>query len=608
VRELRKIWVVPAATFILFGCSDDSGPSGPKEPEPVVAEEIQLDLLCEVQVANGTFGCARLVAPGGDRTSQSIFADPNALVHLEATNVKYEAGVFSAYVAVRSNLMQPLGTADGTEIDANGVRVFLAGDPEVTGGSGTVGVRNADGVGELDGSDHPYYQYDQAIAPAATSLPKLWELDVPATVESFTFPVAVYAKVIDKENLTAGLNFNVTRVAADSLHTCVLSLDGQPWCWGSGGSGRLGNRGVLQESLPVATVTGGEQFVTLEAGLAHTCGITVKGEAWCWGSGGDGRLGNGGTAQATTPSRVFGTRTYAQMTVGRTHTCALDTEGRAWCWGGGANGKLGNGSTNPAQIPGEVLGGLQFIWLSAGSYHTCGVSTTGQAYCWGSATNGKRGDGVTSGTTSEPGLVSGGHTFAKIYAGEQHSCALTPDGEAWCWGSNAQGQLGTGDYTSSAVPVQVTGGHRFVTMALGFDYTCAVEYSGKAYCWGANDFGKLGHDNVADVSVPTPTEVVGVEGFTGIGAGIHHTCGVTVAGEVYCWGTAETGRLGTGSLNDTPVPTRVTSLSGIAFLGAPPASCSAAEGAASACFRRRSLQERVELAVVINDLRASILS
>lgn len=611
MRELCKIWVVPATLFFLLGCSDDTGPTEPPGPDPINPEDVQINLSCEVQLGGGgSITCEPATPHVAGGASASIFSDRDALVHLETLYLTYEAGVLTAEIAIRSNLMQPMGTEDGKGPDANGVRAFFIGDPVTTGGTGEVTVRNADGTDDFTGSGdvRPYFQYAQALAPGKATLPKNWEWDVPATVESFTFELGVFAKVLFPDDLKAGLNFNVTTLAADSLHTCVLNLMGEPFCWGSGGSGRLGNLGMLQESLPVPTVTGGEQFITVEAGLAHTCGLTVKGEAWCWGSGGDGRLGNGGTAAAYTPVRVFGDITFVQMAVGRTHTCALEEDGTAWCWGGGGNGKLGNGSTNSSPLPLEVLGGLKYTWLSSGSFHTCGIATTGDSYCWGSATNGKRGDGITSGTLAEPSKVLGGHIFTKIYAGEQHTCALKQDGEAWCWGRNAAGQLGTGTFTSSSQPVKVTGGHRFVTIAMGFDYTCGVATTGKAYCWGSNAHGKLGIGQEDEASVPTPTEVVEVEGFTAIGAGIYHTCGATVTGDVYCWGIADNGRLGTGATTDTPTPTRVSTLSGMAFMGAPPASCGdVATGASATCFPRRPLQERIELALAMSDRFASDL-
>ncbi len=90
------------------------------------------------------------------------------------------------------------------------------------------------------------------------------------------------------------------------------------------------------------------------------------------------------------------------------------------------------------------------------------------------------GDGGTG-----PGETAIADPLRSLASGEQHACALTAAGEAYCWGTNAQGQLGTASLTSSAVPVAVNGGHRFVAIHAGGTHTCALSAEGAAYCWGS---------------------------------------------------------------------------------------------------------------------------
>ena len=83
-------------------------------------------------------------------------------------------------------------------------------------------------------------------------------------------------------------------------------------------------------------------------------------------------------------------------------------------------------------------------------------------------------------------------TFASVDAGIAHSCGVTTDGAAYCWGSNGAGQLGDGFVTSRTSPVLVRGGLRFAAVDAGFLHSCGLTTSGDAYCWGDNESGQLG--------------------------------------------------------------------------------------------------------------------
>src|SRR3989441_171520 len=119
--------------------------------------------------------------------------------------------------------------------------------------------------------------------------------------------------------------------------------------------------------------------------------------------------------------------------------------------------------------------------VSAGFVHTCGVTSSGAAYCWGNNTVGELGDGTYGTDRLTPVAVSGGLTFAAVSAGFYFTCGVTPSGAAYCWGNNAQGELGNGTTTSSTTPVAVSGGLTFAAVSAGNTHTCGVTPSGAAY-------------------------------------------------------------------------------------------------------------------------------
>src|SRR2546428_5412249 len=146
-------------------------------------------------------------------------------------------------------------------------------------------------------------------------------------------------------------------------------------------------------------------------------------------------------------------------------------------------------------------------------------------------------------------------TFTVVSAGGHHTCGVTADGAAYCWGKNAFGQLGDGTMTSRSSPVLVAGGVAFTAVSVGYDHTCGVTSAGAAYCWGFNGDGQLG-DGTATLGRLNPVRVRGGVDFATVSAGTHHTCGLTAAGAAYCWGYNGEGQLGDGTTTQRwrPVP------------------------------------------------------
>jgi alpha-tubulin suppressor-like RCC1 family protein len=101
-----------------------------------------------------------------------------------------------------------------------------------------------------------------------------------------------------------------------------------------------------------------------------------------------------------------------------------------------------------------VQADVRFTSLAAGSAFTCGVTTSGDAYCWGTNSEGQTGSGAGA-DAPLPGFISSPAKFVLVTAGKEHACGLTTEHEAFCWGSNAQGQLGAVAKQRSFVPVAV---------------------------------------------------------------------------------------------------------------------------------------------------------
>jgi alpha-tubulin suppressor-like RCC1 family protein len=232
-------------------------------------------------------------------------------------------------------------------------------------------------------------------------------------------------------------------------------------------------------------------------------------------------------------------------------SCAITANGQAFCWGMNMFSQLGTGDTDPRIVPAKVNSGLLFKKISiakGGGSHSCGITTDGAAYCWGNRSGGRLGDGVKveyPEYSAAPVLVAGGRQYLDISAGGDHVCAVATDGTAYCWGYNAGGQLGTGDNAQSLIPVPVAGGHKFKSISANILSTCAIATTGAAYCWGSN----ISPGNGTEKGGNAPALVDGGLQFDSISVGMWFVCGVTSGGDGYCWGDNGVGNLGNGSLD-----------------------------------------------------------
>jgi len=317
--------------------------------------------------------------------------------------------------------------------------------------------------------------------------------------------------------------------------------------------------------------------VEVSSGWMHTCARTDNGEVYCWGNNATGNLGDG-TAATVRPiaGRVdgIGNGPVRQISAGADHTCAISAERDVWCWGGNLAGQLGGIPADLGLIrrtPGKVTyfrmeeTAPKFVSVSAGNSHTCALDTNGQIWCWGSNTDGQLGSGSIFTGAQDADRVDQRSMgpATKVIAGGGHTCGLGSGGAMWCWGDNADEQLGDGTNVDRRVPVRVSLTNGFpdggvVTLSLGGMHTCASTANGAAYCWGSNTFGRIGSpSNTSTVTAQGPNSSVPVRvtmydggvlnGVTGISAGLDHTCAWKATGGVgFCWGRNVYGHLGDG--------------------------------------------------------------
>jgi alpha-tubulin suppressor-like RCC1 family protein len=312
-----------------------------------------------------------------------------------------------------------------------------------------------------------------------------------------------------------------------------------------------------------------QRFVALSAGGNVTCGLTAEGAAWCWGDNDVGQLGastnatcegtGGGHSCSPLPVRVEGAPPLVGLSVGGNHACGLNSDGAAWCWGFGQCGQLGTRALEHCmthRAKGADLAcsrkavavqiDVRFRAITAGFQHTCALTAEGVAWCWGLNDVTQLGvmdapdtcqvvdQPVPAPCSLRPLQVRTDSRFKDLAAGGHQACALDSLGTAWCWGGR------------SGLPAPLAVSQTFRTIAVGIDKACALDPDGVAWCWGRFALGPAlqsthGPRNMAGQG--TAADVAAWK-FRSLAIGMEHVCGLRVDGSIWCWGDNRQGQLG----------------------------------------------------------------
>lgn len=244
----------------------------------------------------------------------------------------------------------------------------------------------------------------------------------------------------------------------------------------------------------------------------------------------------------------------------------------------------------PEGRPAEAGFQSRVVAVAAGDGHSCALTAGGRVFCWGDNTYGQLGDGTMTGSLTPVAVKGLGRGVGAIALGRFHSCAVTAAGAVRCWGNNWDGQLGDGTTTRRPLPVQVRGLRRgAAAVVAGFSHSCALTTAGAVWCWGLNSSGQLGDGSLAGQLTPVRVRRLPGEAVA-VAAGALHSCAVTAAGTSHCWGYNFSGQLGDGSTTNRPVPVAVRGLRGRAAAVAAGGShgCAASTTGAVRCWGANS--------------------
>jgi alpha-tubulin suppressor-like RCC1 family protein len=169
--------------------------------------------------------------------------------------------------------------------------------------------------------------------------------------------------VVVRNGSNTGPLTGVRRISAGGSSTCVARTDGTARCWGSNQYAQLGDGTADPARVPVPVVTTDRfplrNVASVDAAALHGCALLTTGRVRCWGANVFDQLGNGtenpSPAYVAAPVRnVAGTGELTgvtQMNANAINTCVRLANGQARCWGYGGDGALGDGGTANRPLP-----------------------------------------------------------------------------------------------------------------------------------------------------------------------------------------------------------------------------------------------------------------
>lgn len=325
-------------------------------------------------------------------------------------------------------------------------------------------------------------------------------------------------------------------------------------------------------------VTAWRELRSVAIGERFLCGLSRRGQVYCWGSERYGELGLGPPQESeqTRPrGPLLGMGEINELKVNRGFACGVSAEKRPYCWGNNYYNQLGDGTAQNRATPGLVEMDQDVVGLALGGTHACALTDSATVFCWGDNRANQLGDTLPE-KVMEPSLVAGLGSVRAMALGNRSSCFLRRNGSVVCVGSNAFGELGRGVGADTLEigerPAPVVGLPPLRALEGYANHYCGLTDTNDVYCWGGQVppterelrlrnrriAGNLPVDPLPRLG--TPEKMEGLENTEAIAVGLDFSCALRASGQVYCWGDNTYGQLGSGSQSDRSDPSPVAGI------------------------------------------------
>lgn len=381
-----------------------------------------------------------------------------------------------------------------------------------------------------------------------------------------------------KDSLGTGFLENVEDFGVGQVHTCAIVAE-EVYCWGF--SRRAGVDQDAATTLPrhLPGLTGA---VKIESSDQHSCALLKTNEVYCWGTNRNLQIGGVEDRIVIAPKKVdfpSGVGEIKDISLGNgtnptsSRSCVLTKSGEVYCWGTAGHAIFGSlkpllantftlqpssnvsslsmtsaqtcfinndqpyssGFNDYNQVDSDryiissplLMSSNVVSDFSCGRYANCYVSSN-KLFCQGLNLTGRQ------------EITALGSNVVKAVMASHSTCALMLNNDFYCWGLNANGQIGNGDTATVAATAPYLAMTNVIAADGGGNVFCALKSDKTVWCWGSNVAGTVGHDNSLEVNVNTPVLVQGLPDLslaTKLNLKIENqTACLQVDNEIYCWG------------------------------------------------------------------------
>lgn len=300
-------------------------------------------------------------------------------------------------------------------------------------------------------------------------------------------------------------------------------------------------------------------------GRTASCALPESGGVMCWGAKDGGVLHRDNPEDfSPVPAAIPLAEGAVALALGSTHACILRVDATVACWGRNKLGQLGDGSPSGRPRPFQVPGLSDVVRVEAGASHTCAVLRDGALRCWGANYSEQMAHSNTPPSESDPTprAIEVGRVVS-VALGVGHSCALRSDGTVTCWGSNEEGQLGTG---TQEAPSQFRRPTDVVALrnVRALSENAALLVNGGVMFWGEDQVNmKEVLEELKGVELRGPTVIPELIDVTAIAGRPYKTCALLKSGSVWCRGV---GPLGDGKDRSSSTPVMALGLTQVLAL------------------------------------------